>query len=153
MFGTNEFVQLVTAFAGTFAFGVLFNLRGNKLIFTGIGGLFSWFLFLVLGFAIESEAVRYFIVSAVISVYAEVLARALKTPTTPFCIVSLFPLIPGGALYRTMTNALSHDWELFLDNAVYTLELAAALSVGIMLVAACIKYYKKFYKKLFLAKR
>lgn len=145
MLGYTEIVQIIASFIGTLAFGVLFNIRDKKLIFTGLGGLLSWFAFILLGYAIENEAVRYFVVSVFIAAYAEVLARFLKTPTTVFCVVSLFPLIPGGALYYTMKYALEHDWKNFIDEAVYTIELAAAISIGIMIVAACVKYYKKLY--------
>ena len=68
------------------------------------------------------------------TVYAEVFARVIKTPTTTFLVPSLIPLIPGGALYYTMNYALNEQWASFGAKALYTLELAAALALGIIAV-------------------
>ena len=147
MFGWNEVLQIAASFIGTIGFGILFNIRGRRLRLAGLGGLLSWFLFLLLGFAIENEIVRYFIVSVAISAYAEVLARVVKTPTTTFCIVSLVPLVPGGSIYYTMSYAMTGQSELFIERGVTTLALTAALSLGIVLVTAVTKHLTAMMKK------
>lgn len=134
-------IQVVTAFFGTLGFGFLFNIRGKKLLLAALGGMLSWLLFLALGFVIESEAVRYLIVSACSTTYAEVLARALKTPATTFSIITLIPLVPGGALYQTTTAALDRNTQLFIPKLVYTAELAVALSLGIVIVTAIFRRF------------
>ena len=132
-------IQVLASFCGTLGFGFLFNIRGKKLALAALGGMLAWLIFLVLGVVIEGEVLRYFIVSVVISAYAEVLARLVKTPATTFCIVSLVPLIPGSGLYYSMAYGLSGDFVSFVAKAIYTLELAAALSLGIVLVTAFTK--------------
>lgn len=138
----SELLQLLTAFIGTLGFGILFHIRGRKLWLAALGGLFAWTVFLALGYLIESEPVRYFIVSMLTTLYAEVLARLVKTPTTTFIIVSLIPLIPGSGLYYTMANALSGNSEGFMERGIYTLELALALSLGIILVTSFVRRIK-----------
>ena len=135
---TDAIIEVLTAFCGTLAFGFLFNIRGKKLLLAALGGMLSWLLFLLLGLFLAHEAARYLLVSVLISVYSEGMARLLKTPATTFCIVSLIPLIPGGALYYTMTGALSGNSADFVLRATHTLELAAALALGILLVTACV---------------
>lgn len=137
---THEILQVITAFCGTLGFALLFNIRGKKLIFAALGGMLAWLLFLVLGLTPASESVRYFAVAAALSIYSEVLARVLKTPTTTFCIVTLIPLVPGSALYYSMASALDHNLSAFAARAFYTLELTVALSLGIVLVTAGTKY-------------
>lgn len=137
---TDGFIQIAAAFLGTLGFGFLFNSRGKKLLFAALGGMLSWALFLALGLVIESEPLRYFIVSLVIAGYAEVLARVLKTPASTFCILSLIPLVPGGALYNATASALSGEVQEFAERAVYTLSLTVALSLGIVLTTAFTKY-------------
>lgn len=139
----DALIQIVTSFFGSLGFGILFNLRGKKLFFAAFGGFLAWSAFLILGLWIESEVFRYFAVSSLISVYSEILARRCKTPTTTFSILSLIPLIPGGALYYTMTYALQGS-DAFLPKAVYTLELSAALSIGLLLVSASVRTWKRF---------
>ncbi|MBQ6946833.1 MAG: threonine/serine exporter family protein [Clostridia bacterium] len=138
--------EIFAAFAGTLGFGFLFNIRGKKLWLAAAGGMLSWVLFLVLGLWIESQVLRYFLVSVLLSLYAEILARLLKTPSTTFCIVSLIPLIPGGSLYYTMAYALQ-EHQLFVGSAVHTLQLAAALSLGIVLVTALMRSIRDFKNK------
>ena len=133
-------LQIVTAFFGTIGFGILFRSKGKKLFLAGLGGMMAWALFLLLGRWIESEPVRYFIVSVVISIYAEVLARLCKTPAGTFGILSLVPLVPGGGLYYSADYALSGDMGAFVEKALSTLSLTAMLSLGIVLVAAMAKF-------------
>lgn len=137
---SDALLQIVMAFFGTIGFGILFRSRGKKLLLGGLGGMLSWTLFLVLGHWIESEPIRYFIVSVIISIYAEVLARICKTPAGTFGILSLVPLVPGGGLYYSADYALSGDMGAFAEKALSTLSLTAMLSVGIVLVAAFAKF-------------
>ena len=140
---TDVIIRVIAAAVGTLGFGVLFNLRGKKLLVGALGGMFAWLLFEVLGGAVQNEPIRYFIVSAAASVYAEVFARVMQTPRTTFWIVNLIPLIPGGSLYYTMSSAVESDFEIFMQRGIYTLELAAALSLGIVTVAAFSRLIKK----------
>ena len=138
---TGAVIEVISAFASTLAFGVLFNIRGKNLWLAALGGMTAWLIFLLLGLVIPSEAARYLLVSVLISIYSEGMARFLHTPATTFCIVSLIPLIPGGSLYYTMANALQGNNDEFMARATYTLELAAALALGILLVTACARKF------------
>lgn len=129
-----DLIQIFTGFLGSLGFGILFHIKGRKLLIASLGGLMSWTVFLLLEPVLPGEAVRYFLSSAAVTVYAEVFARVIKTPTTTFLVPSLIPLIPGGALYYTMNYALNEQWPAFADKAVYTLGLAAALALGIIAV-------------------
>lgn len=128
----TEIIQVLAGFVGTIGFAVLFNIRGKRLWVAALGGLLSWLMFVILNAYIATEAVCYFIVAWLISTYAEIMARVLKTPTTTFITTSLIPLIPGSSLYYTMANAFQGDLETFLQKAIYTLQLASALALGII---------------------
>ena len=128
----NEIVQIITGALGSIGFAILFNIRGKRLVAAAVGGLISWLLFVVLNEYISSEPVCYFLVALAISAYSDVLARVLKTPTTTFITTALIPLIPGGSLYYTMAYAFHGDLETFLQKAIYTLQLASALALGII---------------------
>ena len=137
-------IQVLAALVGTLAFGILFNIRGKKLLVGAVGGMLAWALFLLLGPICASETARYFIVSVAISIYAEIFARVMKTPTTTFCIVALISLIPGSGLYYSIAYALDGNTTLFLEKAVHTLALAAALSLGIVTVTSITKHLTAF---------
>lgn len=144
-------LQIITGFLGSLGFAILYNIRGKKLITAALGGFMSWSLFLFLGLFIDSEPMRYLIVSMSISLYAEILARVLKTPTTTFIITALIPLIPGGSLYYTMSSAFGGDFDVFLGNAVSTLSLALALAIGVAIIAAGTRLVIRF--KIFIQHR
>lgn len=128
----DAITQILAGFVGSIGFGVLFNVRGKKLLMASLGGLVSWSLFLILSVFINNEPLNYFIVALLMSVYAEFMARRLKSPTTCFITISLIPLIPGGSLYYTMAYAFQSDIEKFAGKGIYTLSLAAALALGVI---------------------
>ncbi len=145
--GTDALFQILSAAIGTLGFAIGFNIRGKKVFFAAFGGFLGWVLFLLFGFFLESEVVRYLIVSVAISLYAELMARLLKTPTTLFSVVCLVPLVPGGGLYYTMTNALSGNLAGFIERGTGTLSLAAALSLGVVLVNTSVVYIKRHIRR------
>lgn len=135
----DAITQVLAGFVGSIGFGVLFNVRGKKLLMASLGGLVSWGLFLILSVFINNEPLNYFIVALLMSVYAEFMARKLKSPTTCFITISLIPLIPGGSLYYTMAYAFQSDIEKFAGKGIYTLSLAAALALGVIVATTITK--------------
>lgn len=142
---TINVIQILAGLIGTVGFAILFNIRGKRMIVAGLGGGLAWFLFLLLSQFIGNDAVNYFIVSFMASVYAEIMARLLKTPTTTFITVSLIPLIPGASLYYTMAHAFSGEFEIFIQKALQTLQLASALALGIIVSTAFSKILNKVF--------
>lgn len=121
----------------------MFNIRGKRFIATGFGGLLATVLYVLFDKLIQTEAITYFLVAVIIAIYAEIMARILKTPSTTFITTSLVPLIPGSSLYYTMTYALESDIENFLNKGIYTLSLASSLALGIIIIAAFTKIVYK----------
>ncbi|MBP3391168.1 MAG: threonine/serine exporter family protein [Clostridia bacterium] len=139
-----DWIQLCTAFVGSLGFGILFNIRGRRLLTAAFGGFLAWGLCLALGEWITTEPLNYFIVSLLVSVYAQVIARILKTPATPISITALIPLIPGSSLYYTMASAFQGLSDDFVVKAVATVEMAAALALGIIVVSALSRWRVKW---------
>lgn len=145
----NYALQIITAFLGSLGFSVLFNIRRTKLLIAGFGGMLSWSVYLLLGLYFDSDPIRYFFAAIFVTVYAEIFARIKKTPTTSYLVPAFIPLIPGGALYNTMKFALHNDWQSFGDTAVYTIQLALALSAGIIVVASVMRMVHALYRFIF----
>ncbi len=132
-------IQVIAGVIGTLGFTIILNIRGRRMLFTVLGGLASWSMYLLLGLMIPGEPIRYFIVALVISLYAEIMARVLKTPTTTFITTALISLVPGGGLYYTMSYGLAGDYTSFFSRGIYTLKLAAALALGIIVAITIVK--------------
>ncbi len=125
-------IQLITAFTGSLGFAGIFHVKKDKLLPAAFGGFLAWGVYLAAGSASSNDPLRFFLASLAFTVYAEIMARLKKTPATIFLVPSAIPLIPGGSLYATMRYALGRQKELCLEQAVYTLSLAAAIACGIL---------------------
>ena len=89
-------VQILSSFIGALGFSILFNMRGKKLFFAGLGGFVSWTVYLVLASMTTSTFLPNLAASMAATIYAEVLARLSKSPATIFLIGAIIPLVPGG---------------------------------------------------------
>ena len=129
-------LQLVTAFLASYGFSMVFGLRRRFLLPAGLGGLLCWGLYLGMGTLAHSEFLSCLIASAFAVIYAEVLARSLKTPATLFVVPAILPLVPGGSLYYTMENAVHGRMEAARSFGQQTLVVALAIAAGISFVVA-----------------
>lgn len=152
MITSTQLLRIIVGTIGTFAFSITFNIRNKRLLFSTIGGFLSCVCFEFGSLLFNNEAFCCFIASTITSLYSEILARVLKTPTTTFFIPSLLPLIPGGSLYNTMAYAISQDSQRFKIHFVNTIWIAAALALGIVLTSAVfqliVSQYNVFSKKI-----
>ena len=144
-------IQILMGGLGTLGFNVLFHIRGRKLALATLGGLISWTVFLAAAPILPGESARYLLSAAIVTVYGEILARIEKTPTTTFLVRSVVPLIPGSSLYYTMNYALNRQWSAFVYQALYTVELAVSIAVGIIAVTTVFRLIRGF--TLWLTKR
>ena len=129
----EELRQLLMAFLGSLAFSLLFNVRGKKLLPAALGGVISWGVFLLAKLLAVGETIGYLIAATVLTLYAEMMARLLRSPSTVFLVCAAIPLIPGGGLYETMRYAVAGQWENFFGTAMNTLALSLAIAGGILL--------------------
>lgn len=123
------------SFIVTFGFGILFNIKGKKLLFAALGGGLSWYCYslpLSLGL---SEVSSLFISALVFSTYSEVLARIFKTPVTSFIICALFPLVPGSGMYYTMLATINGDLQNAVHLGINTLANAGTLALGVIFIS------------------
>ena len=123
------------SFIITFGFGILFNIKGKKLLFAALGGGLSWYCYslpLSLGL---SEVSSLFISALVFSTYSEVLARIFKTPVTSFVICALFPLGPGSGMYYTMLATINGDLQNAVHLGINTLANAGTLALGVIFIS------------------
>lgn len=131
--------MLIASFFATLGFGVLFNIRGNKLILAGIAGSIGGVVYhatLLLGY---SELSAMFLGSVALSLYSEIFARICKTPVTTFIICALIPLVPGGGMYRMMLQAIEGNVMQALTIGLDTLTIAGVLALGILVVSTIMK--------------
>ena len=133
----REFCYAVAAsFFGSLGFAVLFNTRGKRILIYAVGGAVFWGLYLVFIHFVDNQYLGFFLSAILITIYAEVWARILKTPATTVLMPTVIPFIPGGALYYAVSAALRMDLPVFAEKARSALGLAVALAAGIMVVTS-----------------
>lgn len=130
-------VQLIAAFTGSLGFALIYNIRRNRMFFAALGGLIAWLSVVLVNLAHIpfvrgwSDVVAYFAAAVVLTVYSEIMASLLKTPTTVFIVPAAIPIVPGGMLYYTMRYAVRGNREMFGSEGLHTLMIATAIAAGI----------------------
>lgn len=133
----DMFVQLLASMVGALAFGMVFNVSRKYDIQAALGGLVSWgtYLLCMNGFGLD-VMVSTIVSAAACQIYAEILARIFKAPTTVFYIPAVVPLVPGGSLYNTMYAAVFRDWVQFRVYGIQTLQGTLGIAIGASFVSA-----------------
>lgn len=132
--------ECLMSLCASLCFGVMFHLRGRKLMFAGIGGLLGWLVFRLAGNVFPaSEIPRYFFATVAITIFAEACARLLRTPVSVFLAVALIPLVPGGGIYRTMLYCIRGSTGEAVRACVSTVGIAGALAMGIVIVSSVVR--------------
>ena len=129
-------IQLLTAFTGSLGFSLMFGLRRRYLAAAALGGLLSWGLVLLLEGLGLTSFLSALLASAFAVVYAELLARAYRSPATLFLVPAIIPLVPGSSLYYAMSCAVRGDLGAASQYSSQTLEYGLAIAAGISFVVA-----------------
>lgn len=138
----------ISAFLASIGFGILFNIRGKRLILAGLTGaiggiLYKYFLFLGM-----SELVSNFVGALGLALFSEIFARVCKTPVTTFIVCALIPLVPGGGMYYTMLEVIQGDVQEALSKGLQTLSIAGVLALGILVVSTATQVYLRIKRAL-----
>ena len=134
------------AFLSSLGFGIIFNIRGKKLIIASIGGGLGWFTYLLSGRLQHSVVFSLFLASMVVSIYSEIMARVYKNPVTMFIICAIIPLVPGGEMYFATLEAVKGNFNTALSRGAITLFSAGAIAVAIVFVSSISTIFKKIKK-------
>lgn len=129
-------IQLLTAFLSSLGFSMVFGVRRRFLFLAALGGLLAWGVYLIADLWRGHEFISCLLASSFAVVYAEVLARRLKSPATIFVVPAILPLVPGGTLYYAMSSAVHGDIAGAKSFGAQTLTIALAIASGISLVMA-----------------
>ena len=123
----NLIRESIFSIVGCFCFGMLFNIKGKKLLFASLGGGLSWFVYSLCLNNNISEISSLLISSIIFSIYSEIMARILKTPVTSLIICALLPLVPGAGMYYTMYDVVTGNISSSISTGLNTLALGVIL--------------------------
>ena len=132
-------IPTLGAFIATLGFGVMFNIRGRKLIASAFGGALGYVIYSVCVQANLGEPLAMFIASGAFTIYGEILARRLKAPVTLFIVCALIILVPGGGMYRTMLAIIQGNLNNAVQIGLSSLASAGSLALGTIFVSSLTK--------------
>lgn len=131
--------QCVISFFACCGFSLLYNVHGGGVILCCLGGALSWGIYLLAGMVTDSIYLCYLAAAIFVAVFAEIMARVRKYPITAYLVISYFPLVPGGFIYRTMYYGIQGEQQLFLETGLQTIGIAACLAMGVLLVSTTVR--------------
>ena len=126
------------AFFACFGFGIIFNIRDKNLIYASLCGAVGWMVYLVVSHY-YTDILACFFGGFAVSLYAEILARRRRTPSTCFLIVGLLPLVPGAGVYYTMKYFVQGQYSEFAERGINSLACAGAIALGVMWVISMVR--------------
>lgn len=129
-------LQLIAATLGTVGFAMIYHVEPRFLPPIGFGGLLCWLSYLGAAQIWSGIFVPSLVASLVVALYAEILARVCKAPSTPFFAVSEMPLFPGSALYYCMHYTIRGDAELAGSYGLSAFATALGIAGGMSIVWA-----------------
>ena len=127
------FEGLMTFFA-SLGFGIIFDLRGTKLLVAALNGMIGGVVYNVL-LTNNGSTLSLFIASVVISIISGIMARILKCPTTTFLIAALIPLVPGGQMYYTVLDIINNDIAAAVNDGLKTVVDACSIVIGCVFIS------------------
>lgn len=137
----NPFLQTLMGALGSLFFAVLFRVRGKRLLFAFLGGLLSWGSYCLAGLFFIHDALRYLAATTILTLYAEILARRLRCPSTILLVTGWIPLIPGGSLYYSISKLVTGNPADFMHQAFQTVLLMIAMSAGVLLAMTLVHIF------------
>ena len=137
------FLPCLYAFGGSLAFALVFNISKNKLVLSAIGGVIGQLTYLLFQLILSNDMALYLLATMAIALYAEIMARVTKSPTTVYLAVALIPLVPGGGVYYTMLYFIDGNIDLGITTGLHTLGISVALAMGIILISSSFNLVRK----------
>lgn len=133
-------LELLGCTVGCAGFAFRFHVKGRKVIFCATGALLTWAVYLLAYNVHPSTFTGTLMGAAACAVYAQTMARVNKVPATIFQTVSVFPLIPGAALYYMMYGFVIADIPFAIAKGTDLLLSCSGIVFGFMVVEVAGKY-------------
>lgn len=139
-------IQISTCVLGTLGFAVTMKVPKKTLTYIALGGFISTSIERTMSLFFN-DFISCLTAMIVLSLYCEMIARIIKSPTTVTLMPSTIPLLPGSSIYYTMFWAINGNKELMSSYASSTLLSGLGIALGAIIASAIVKFIYIFSKK------
>ena len=127
------FFEFLTAFVGTIAFALLFQVPKEYYVNCGLAGGCGWVCYKLLLAGCGLFGSTFF--ATVLVVFLSRLSAVRRhCPVTIFLVAGIFPLVPGAGIYWTAYYVVTDQLAKASDRGFQTLKIAVAIVLGILFV-------------------
>ena len=134
-------LQTVYCCIGCSAFARMFGAEKKAMLFSNIGALLTWGIYLL---TYDALGLGLFLTNvsgaAFVAVYSRSLSRLAQIPATVLSTTCIFPLLPGSYLYRVMVGIFTHNSKMFSTQGKYLFVTSVGIAVGFVVVEVLYGY-------------
>ncbi len=142
---TEYIIQIIAAVFSAIGFSLLFNIHGPRLFITAVGGAITWGVYLLVFSQTEEVFMACFVATMAIMAFAEIMARIAKTPVIILLVPMLVPMVPGGDLYRMMTNLVMDNSAMARFYGYQLVMEVGAIAFGIIVISTAMQLILKMH--------
>lgn len=127
-------VQLASCTVACTGFAMWFKVRGKQVFYSSIGAFITWGIYVIVFEIRPSNFLATLVAAVFVGVYAFIMSRINKAPSTIFLTASVFPLIPGPNLYYMMYGCVSSDSAMAASEGLVLFVTCLAIAFGFNIV-------------------
>ncbi|MGN0522111.1 MAG: threonine/serine exporter family protein [Eubacterium sp.] len=142
----DALLQIAMAGIGTLGFSIYFRVSEKNVIASTLGGAMGWAIYLIIYHFSQQLFISNFVAAFAVFIYAQIMARVIKSPANIFLIPGIIPLLPGNTLYYTMRGIVDSNADLFIQKGSQTIIIAFGIAAGIVVGAVILMYITKIFK-------
>ena len=127
-------IQLISCTIACTGFALWFKIRGKQVFYSSIGAFFTWLIYVWVYALKPSNFLATMAAAVFVALYAFIMSRKNKAPSTIFLTASVFPLIPGPNLYYMMYGGVSQNMEMLYGETIILFATCLAIAFGFLIV-------------------
>ena len=130
----NIGMELLACTIGCIGFSLWFQVKGRHIFWCTLGAFLTWAAYSLCAHFVPGNFWASLTGAVVCAFFSQIMARVNKAPATIFQTVSVFPMIPGAALYYCMYGFVIGDFQFACEKGISLLLSCFGIVLGFLLI-------------------
>ena len=126
-------ITLLACTVGCFGFSLWFRVKRRHILWCTLGAFLTWSAYSLCFYYVSNNFWSILAGSVVCGLYSQIMARVNKAPATIFQTVSVFPMIPGAALYYSIYGIVIGNYSFACEKGLSLLMSCFGIVLGLLL--------------------